>query len=343
MRRFLIAIPALVAACAHNVPQDAATGADGRIKGAHPIRLENGQGIARGIVTYPGGDRVDWKSIELPAGKRGTLELAMTWTAPRPGLHVAFDVFDQYNAPAKAVEHHHRHSRQASIDHAQGTYFVRVFAPNRGDAGAYKLVASFHEDSVQVPVNLAALEIPDPPKLAAVPLAVQPCDTFDAKNPSCADQCPDDAPATWRGCKTTCRTPDVANAACWTSMACPTPPDQRVADCMADPAKHWPVCPDFAHPDPGNPLCAATYIQPIEASILSVEQQGDAMLITIDVGSTSKIDETWHVHVLRGQTEELLVGGESKVLRVSKTRAVAKVRLTFDQVNANQRVRLTPR
>src|SRR5438067_1450029 len=90
--------PILVAAaCAHNVPQDLATGNDGKIHGATPLRLDNGQAIAKGIVTYPGGDRVDWKLIELPDGKRGTLDLKMTWKTPRPGLEVAFDVFDQWN------------------------------------------------------------------------------------------------------------------------------------------------------------------------------------------------------------------------------------------------------
>src|SRR5262245_24879965 len=85
--------------CAANVPQDKATGPDGRIRGAKEIKLENGEGVAKGIVTYPGGDRVDWKIIELPAGKRGRLDFSMKWTTPRPGLQLGFDVFDQWNAP----------------------------------------------------------------------------------------------------------------------------------------------------------------------------------------------------------------------------------------------------
>jgi hypothetical protein len=340
MRGFLVV--GLLAACAHNVPQDSATGADGRIKGARPIRLENGEGIARGIVTYPGGDRVDWKSIELPTGKQGTLDLRMTYTTPRPGLRVAFDVFDQYEAPAlPAVLHHHKRSREATIDHAKGTYFVRVFAPTRGDAGAYKLVATFHEDPA--PIELGSLQIPDPPKLAAVPPPTVPCDKFDSSNTACADQCPDDAPATWKGCAHTCRTPDVNNAVCRQTMTCPTPPDMRVADCMIAPQIHWQPCADFGNPDPTNPLCAPSYIKPIEAHILGVEQQGVNAVITIDVGTNGKIDASWHVHVLRGNTDDILVGGEAKLLRVDKTHAIAKLKLTVDQVSGNQRVRLTPR
>ena len=56
----------LVGACAKHVPQDKATGSDGKIKGARPIELDNGEAKVRGIVTYPGGDRIDWRSIELP-------------------------------------------------------------------------------------------------------------------------------------------------------------------------------------------------------------------------------------------------------------------------------------
>ena len=48
---------------------------DGKVKGAKKIELENGEAKARGIVTYPGGDRVDWKVIELPANATGQLKL----------------------------------------------------------------------------------------------------------------------------------------------------------------------------------------------------------------------------------------------------------------------------
>src|SRR6185503_18513672 len=85
--------------CAHNVGQEAASGNDGKQKGAKTITLENGEGKSSGIVTYPGGDRVDWKLIELPAKQRGKLSLKLAWTPPRPGLQLAFDVFDEWNQP----------------------------------------------------------------------------------------------------------------------------------------------------------------------------------------------------------------------------------------------------
>src|SRR5262249_36225736 len=135
-------------ACAHDVEQDRATGVDGKIEGAKPIKFDNGEGVAKGIVTYPGGDRVDWKSVEVPAGKHGTLDFQLTWQAPRPGLQLAFDVFDQSNTPivvTKSSVRKRGHQRTATIADAAGTYFVRVYAPRRTDAGTYKLTASFHE------------------------------------------------------------------------------------------------------------------------------------------------------------------------------------------------------
>ena len=76
----------LVCACAHNVRQDKATSDDGKIKGAKPIELEKGAAEVRDIVTYPGGDRVDWKKIELPEKQRGSLDILLSWVTPRPGL-----------------------------------------------------------------------------------------------------------------------------------------------------------------------------------------------------------------------------------------------------------------
>jgi len=77
MRHALVGL-AVVVGCAHTVPQDSATGADGKIKGAVAIRLDNNEAVARGIVTYPGGDRVDWRKLELPT--TGRLRLEMTYT-----------------------------------------------------------------------------------------------------------------------------------------------------------------------------------------------------------------------------------------------------------------------
>ena len=90
--RTALALGILVAAagCARNVGQHAHTGKDGRYTGAVKVPIDGTAAAATsGIVTYPGGDRVDWKLIELPAGARGSLDIELEWKTPRPGLDLA--------------------------------------------------------------------------------------------------------------------------------------------------------------------------------------------------------------------------------------------------------------
>src|SRR5690349_863178 len=144
----LAALLVLASSCAHNVLQDSNTGADGKEKGAKPLTLENGEGKAGGIVTYPGGDRVDWKLVDLPDKQRGTLDIQLAWTPPRPGLQLAFDVFDEWNRPVVQSEKTSKkrskgRTRSATVDDARGKYLVRVYAVGRGDAGKYRLTVDF--------------------------------------------------------------------------------------------------------------------------------------------------------------------------------------------------------
>ena len=90
--------------CARTIKQDAHTGKDGKYKGAKTITLEGNAAEVSGIVTYPGGDRVDWRVIELPADKSGKLDLELSWRPPRPGLDLAFDVYDQYGTKIGSVK-----------------------------------------------------------------------------------------------------------------------------------------------------------------------------------------------------------------------------------------------
>ena len=335
--KFVLALT-LATACAHSVPQDSATGSDGKIKGAIPIKLDNGEGIASGIVTYPGGDRVDWRRVELPEGKAGTLDLALSYKTPRPGLRVSFDVFDQYNAPIQ-IQRAVAHRREAKIDHAKGTYFIRIFAPRRGDAGTYKLKATFDEDVVAPPVAIGP--IADPPKLPSVPAIVEECISWDAKNPTCGTACPDDAPHGWRGCKDTCQTPDVNNPAC-KDMPCPTPPDRHVHTCMiaAKINSIWPAC-NWSSRDPGNPRCDKVPEQ--NARIIAVQEQGSDTLVTIAIGSNQLVDKTWHIAELAGSSTNPLQGGATvTIIRVDKTQTFAKIHLRREIVETNLNVVLSP-
>ena len=55
---------------------------------AEKIRLdEDGEGRSRrDIVTYPGGDRVDWKVFQVPEGKDGILQVKIKYRPARPGM-----------------------------------------------------------------------------------------------------------------------------------------------------------------------------------------------------------------------------------------------------------------
>jgi hypothetical protein len=332
--------------CAHNVPQDSATGDDGKEKGAKPITLDNGEGKALGIVTYPGGDRVDWKMVALPEKQIGTLDLQLTWTPPRPGLQLAFDVFDEWNGPvtqsAKTSKKRSKgRIRMATVENARGKYFVRIYAVGRGDAGKYRLTASFKEGSAHS-VDPSTLSIADPPKLAAVPDAEKDCDefSFDPKNPACKTVCPPSgAPPGWPACKDKCpAVPDVNIPACLAIMECPNPADRRVKKCTA--AK-FPRCADPANPDPANPNCDNIKIPPAVGKIIAKTIQGSEVIITIAAGSTQGVQPNWGGVVLRGTSDDPLAGGTVTVVRVDKGVTVGKVKLTSDQLSQNPRVRLS--
>lgn len=331
--------------CAHNVPQDKATGPDGKAKGAKALSLENGEGKANGIVTYPGGDRVDWKLVELPEKKIGVLDVKLQWNPPRPGLQLAFDVFDEWNTPivqSKKVSKKRSKSRvrTAVVDNAKGKYFIRVYAVGRGDAGKYKLTVDFKELTGPMTVDVTKIEIPEPPKLAAIPEPEATCDefTFDPKNPACRTVCPTaGAPAGWPACKGKCPDPpDPQNQACWDKV-CPNPPTIRAKACKL---KDFPPC-DKANPDPENMKCNVK-ADPVVGRVIKNEVQGTDVVITIAVGSDQGIGKGWTGRVLRGDSDTPIDGGDVQVIRVGKRETVGKVRLTIDQVAQNPKVKLSP-
>jgi hypothetical protein len=334
--------------CAHNVAQDKATGPDGKVKGAKPVSIDNGEGKATGIVTYPGGDRVDWKLIELPEKKMGQLDVKLAWTPPRPGLQLAFDVFDEWNTPivqSKKTSKKKSTSRvrTATVNEAKGKYFIRIYAPNRGDAGKYKLTVEFKESTGPLSVDLTKIDIPEPPKLAAIPEAEATCDefSFDPKNAACRTVCPQaGAPPGWPGCVGKCpNPPDAQNEACWDKI-CPNPPTSRSKKCMQNVAANFPPC-DKAQPNPENPKCLEK-AKPQIAKVVRTEVQGNEVVLTIALGTANGVGSDWVGNVLRGDSDAPIDGGSFKVLRAGTRECVGKVKLTIDQVQANPRVKLSP-
>jgi hypothetical protein len=307
----------LLVACAHNVPQDKATGPDGKVKDAQPIAFEDGEGKSRGIVTYPGGDRIDWKSISLPDGTKGKLELQLRWSTPRPGLQVAFDVFDQWNTPiitSRSPQRKGGRIRSVTINDARGKYFVRVYAPKRGDAGQYTLSASYAEIKEPDVIQIVNVPIPDPPKLAAVPTPDPICEPFDPHNKACEKECPElGAPKGWPGCR-----------------------DAEAAAAAAEAAKQSAL---------EREQCLKNAPKPVVAQIKHVEGAGDVVKVKIAVGtSTQPIDSTWRGQVLGGAdgSGKAVTGGSVKVIGVDKQFTRAEIHLTTDQLASNPWVRLSP-
>ena len=345
-RRIALALVLCAASCAHNVGQDSNSGTDGKVKGAKTLLMEGGEAKSTGVVTYPGGDRIDWKLIELPEKAKGTLDLKLTWTPPRPGLQLAFDVFDEWNAPVGETKKSKRRGRGRSktlqINDAKGKYFVRVYAVGRGDAGKYKLSAEFKETVAGISFDPLKLEIPEPPKLAAVPEPEVPCDefAFDPKNPACKLICPKaGAPPGWPPCKDVCPTPpDINVPSCQATMPCPNPPDRRVKSCKKT---QWPKC-DLKNMDPQNPNCDDAKADPVTTRVLKYEVQGSDTILTIGAGTNQGLSKSWKATVLRGDSDSPMSGGDITIIRVDKAATVGKVRLTTDQVKANDRVKFTP-
>jgi hypothetical protein len=309
MRGIAIASALAIAACANNVPQDRSTGPDGKQKGAKPITLVEGEALVKGVVTYPGGDRVDWKVLELPDGKKGRLDLSMKWATPRPGLQLGFDVFDQWGGTVANAKGSKGRVREASVTEAKGKYFVRVYAKGRGDAGSYKLAVAFKETSGASVPDPLKMDIPQPPRLPSIPGL--PCETFDARDPECKSVCPlpnSPAPPNWKPC---------IDAGLQQPPVGPTPPP----------------------PPPPLPPPA----KPIAARVISVNVQGDNIIVTIPAGSEQGVDKTWTGQVMRGDTKQPLVGARVEIIRVDKQRTVARVvGVTVDIITSNPNVVIQP-
>jgi hypothetical protein len=333
--------------CAHNVPQDKATGSDGKAKGAKPLVFDDQmEAHASGIVTYPGGDRIDWKLVELPEGKRGAMEITLTWQPPRPGLQLAFDVFDQWNndvGEKKGKKKKRGKIRTGTVENAKGKYLIRVYAVGRGDAGKYKLTVAFKENLVTGPWDPLTLSVQEPPRLAAVPDQEVECTeaTFDPKIKACEKICPEmNPPPNWPACKGKCpNPPDINIPKCWETMPCPRPPDERVKDC----AGKFPPC-NKAAPDPTNPNCRKP-ADPVVGRIVGTEVKEGATVLTIGAGKDQGVaDKSWRAQVISGPnvTDRPVPGGDVQLVRVDKGITVGRTRLRPDEFKQTPYVKLSP-
>jgi hypothetical protein len=193
-------------------------------------------------------------------------------------------------------------------------------------------------------IDVGKLEIPDPPKLAAIPEADKGCDEsqgdqFDPKNPACHNVCPVGAtpPPNWGACAGKCpNPPDPSNQACW-SKVCPNPPTSRASACKL---KDFPPC-DFKNPDPDNLKCQVK-ADPVKGRVIATSVQGGETVITIGIGSDSGVQREWKGQILRGDSNQPIEGGDVVIINVGKRQTAAKTRLTIDQISQNPNVKLSP-
>lgn len=336
-RILALAAAVSLAACARNVKQDAKTGADGKWKGAKAVTIEQNEGETSGIVTYPGGDRVDWKLIELPDGKQGTVELTLSWKPPRPGLDLAFDVYDEWGTKVGGVKpkkpsatkksKKKRGKKSTTLSNVKGKLYVEVYASNRGDAGKYKLHVAFTEAVAADVIDISKLDVPEPPKLAAVP---PPCDpmNIDEKNPEC------------KGVTKPCdpKNYDPNNPACATVCPDPKKPDKEIEACI----KYFPAC-DPENIDKENPRCTGVTApkKPQPGFITSVEVQSGGTVIQINRGLDAGVDKGWTGEIV-DSSGKTIKDGTFTIFKAQKTRSFAKVKLSREVVNKNLNVKLYP-
>lgn len=292
-----------------------------------------------GIVTYPGGDRVDWKLIELPAGKRGSLRLELSWKPPRPGLDLAFDVYDEWGKKLGGVKpkkpsasrksKKKRGKKSTTLDVAKGKIYIEVYASNRGDAGKYRLKVKFAEESAITgkSFEIGDVSIPEPPKLAAVPA---PCDpnAIDEKNPECK--------GVTKPCDLKAFDPNLPACA----NICPDPkkPDATIDACI----RYFPEC-DPDNIDKTNPRCTGVKaaVKPTSGRILAVEVQSGGTIIHINKGTKEGVDRNWTGSIV-DSSGKWVKDGEFTIYKAQERKSYAKVKLSRDAVNKNLNVELIP-
>lgn len=336
-----LALALALAGCAKNVPQESKSGEDARVKGAKEMKIENNEARARGIVTYPGGDRVDWKVLELPKDKVGTLTLRLKWTPPRPGLDLSFEVFNEYNRViASAKPNKRKKSRKTSktltLENQRGKVFIQIYASERGDAGAYTLTADWKEFNVET-FDWLAVEVNDPPKLPAVPVPGKGCtpQTFDAANPNCANVCPQAWDINVPACLNVCPNPPRPEA-----PACKLCNKDRPDPCLPDCKQFFPPC-DVAKIDMKNPNCWGMTRPTVDGLVTDVKDVSPDSQITINLGTSDGIDKTWTGNLLDAGGQK--IKPDFKLTSVGKTASVAaRVKLPSSSIGSNTQVRLTP-
>jgi hypothetical protein len=323
----LAAAVALGGGCSMPVAQDVKSGPDAKAKGAKKIRIgDDGEGTAKGVVTYPGGDRVDWKMFEIP--KAGDVEVALKWEPAREGEDLSFNVLDDsYHvvrriAPAPDSG---KTSKKADLSLQPGKYYVQIYASSRGDAGEYEVKVHWTESRGQIVVN--AEPLPNPPRLPAVPGVTASAGGGDKSKPKGSKENP-------------CQVGEVcAPGALYLNPACPTADPMPIGSpCPPQPIVN-PTCPEAGPIMPGAPCPQMKK----PARITERQQQGQEVQITIDKGTKQGIAKGFTGVVFKGRAGTTpLPNGDFVIFKVTENESYAKLKkVSLGDLTDNVRVELT--
>jgi hypothetical protein len=330
-----LAVALASAGCSMNIAQDAKTGPDGKAKGAKKIRIgDDGEGTSKGVVTYPGGDRVDWRMFEIP--KAGDVTVNLKWVPAKPGEDLAFNVFDdtfhviRRVAPTPDSDKVRKTAELSAL--TPGKYYVQIYAPGRGDAGEYEVNVHWSEARAPGSTVLNADPLPNPPRLPAVPGAVSAAAGGAAPDKSKPKGSKDNPCQVGEAC---------APGALYVNPACPTADPMPIGSpCPPQPVIN-PACPDAGPLMPGAP-CPPVIVKKT-GKIIERQQQGQEVQITLDKGSNQGIQKGWTGVVFKGKTGNTpLANSEFVILRVTETESYAKLKkVTLEALGENVRVELT--
>ena len=300
------ACAALGAACASNIGQHDNSGPDYRPDGAELIELEDGEGSAIDIVTYPGGDRVDWKKVELPEDFAGVLQVRLMFQPPRDGLEVSFEVYDaSFERVAVADPPPGTGARMVEAEVVPafgGIYYFHIFAPTRRDAAEYMLAVRKQRQDVSAYIDDddggVLPRIPDPPTLPAIPTG----DTEVAERGGGQQGGGQQGGGGLQGGGEPAPSPD------------PEPPEE----------------PEKA-------------LEPVRARVVTYQLGSDgAVILTVNRGTNDGIERGWSGQMMMGSSGRPLRGGTFTVTRVTSGEAVGQARVSVDQIRANREVLLAP-
>jgi hypothetical protein len=326
------AICALGAGCAQTIAQDAHSGSDGKSKGAKRIHLgDDGEGRAKGIVTYPGGDRVDWKVFEIP--RAGDVDVTLRWSPPKAGEDLAFNILDDTFHVVRRVAptpDSGKTKKNAQLSNTSaGKYYLQIYAPERGDAGEYDVDVKWTESRAGG-IVVAGDPIPNPPRLAAVPGVVAGADKpADKSKPKGSKENP-------------CQVGEAcAPGALYVNPGCPTADPMPIGTpCPPQPVIN-PACPDAGPLMPGAP-CPPVILKK-QAKIIERRMSGSDVEIILDKGQNQGVGKGWTGVVWKGKTGNTALNkGDFVIYKVTDNESYAKIKgLPLDTFTDNTRVELT--